>query len=158
MDTFGRIGFDVERSHVSGYVKFIHPDLEIEFLAPERGRGTDKPVRIVPWGVNAQALRYLNLLMDGPVNINYHGYNLNLPHPARFRLHKLILSQIRENADKAKKDAQSGIAVLNALISIRHSKDILDAYQSLPKKWKDKAAKCLKSNNELMLVKLFNIK
>ena len=26
-----------------GYIKLDHPDLNLEFLAPERGRGTDRP-------------------------------------------------------------------------------------------------------------------
>ena len=45
-----------------GYMILEHPDLAIEFLVPEKGKGTDKPVRLPLLGLNAQALRFLELL------------------------------------------------------------------------------------------------
>jgi hypothetical protein len=36
------LGFDRELSLLEGYEKYVHPDLEVEFLTPERGRGRDK--------------------------------------------------------------------------------------------------------------------
>ena len=36
-----QLGFSVEHSIFTGDVKYVHPDLEIEFLTPEIGRGTN---------------------------------------------------------------------------------------------------------------------
>ena len=48
----------------AGYIRLVHPDLIVEFLVPERGRGTDKPVPLPQLHMNAQALRFLDLLAD----------------------------------------------------------------------------------------------
>ena len=41
-----------------GYIKLDHPDLMLEFLVPEKGKGTDKPVPLTKLGMNAVALRF----------------------------------------------------------------------------------------------------
>ncbi len=33
-----QLGFSTEHSQLTGYVKFVHPDLEIEFITPEYGK------------------------------------------------------------------------------------------------------------------------
>ena len=42
------LGFIVRFSGSKGYIKLEHPDLLIEFLSPEKGRGMDGPVKIPP--------------------------------------------------------------------------------------------------------------
>jgi hypothetical protein len=58
------LGFIVKHRGSQGYIILEHPDLLVEFLTPEKGRGADHPVAIPQLGVNAVALRYLNLLID----------------------------------------------------------------------------------------------
>jgi len=43
-----------------GYVKLDHPDLLLEFLVPEKGKGTDKPHPLPKLGMNAVALIFRN--------------------------------------------------------------------------------------------------
>ena len=40
------IGFVVRYQGAKGYIKLEYPDLMVEFLSPEKGRGTDEPVNI----------------------------------------------------------------------------------------------------------------
>ena len=57
-----QLGFSPEFSQLTGAIKFVHPDLEIEFLTPEFGKGRDEPFKIEKLHINAQQLRYLNML------------------------------------------------------------------------------------------------
>lgn len=60
------LGF-VTDFHRGGYIRLIHPELIVEFLVPDRGRGTDHPVRLLQLGVNAQALRFLGMLEESTI-------------------------------------------------------------------------------------------
>jgi len=50
------LGFILDHSFPEGYVKLIHPELIIEFLVPEIGRGTSKPYPLPELAMNAQRL------------------------------------------------------------------------------------------------------
>jgi len=54
---FNELGFDRKVSLLDGYEKYVHPDLEVEFLTPERGRGKSKPYSIDKLHISAQGLR-----------------------------------------------------------------------------------------------------
>jgi len=49
----------------------VHPELELEFLTPELGRGKNKPYELPKLHINAQGLRYLNLLQSNVLKIKY---------------------------------------------------------------------------------------
>ena len=38
-----KLGFDRKVSPLDAYEKYVHPDLEVEFLTPERDRGRERP-------------------------------------------------------------------------------------------------------------------
>lgn len=84
-----------------GYIKLDHPDLILEFLVPEKGKGTDKPVPLPKLGVNAVALRFLSFLSGNTVNVKVEDFHVTLPHPVNFALHKLIIFQRRLKEEKA---------------------------------------------------------
>jgi hypothetical protein len=44
----------VESFSNSGFIQFMHPELIVEFLVSETGRGSDKPVAVPRLGINAQ--------------------------------------------------------------------------------------------------------
>jgi hypothetical protein len=52
--------FIVSLSGAGGFMRLVHPELIVEFFVPERGRGTDKPVRLPGFAANTQALRFLD--------------------------------------------------------------------------------------------------
>jgi hypothetical protein len=57
-------GFVVTFSGGAGYMKLMHPELIVEFLVPEKGRGSDKPYPLPQLSMNAQPLRFLDYLLQ----------------------------------------------------------------------------------------------
>lgn len=135
-DILAGLGFVTGFRGEKGYMVFQHPELMIEFLVPERGRGWDKPFDLPCFGVNAQPLRYLDMLLKDIVVVHFIGISLRLPHPARFALHKLIVAGRRRSAPKAEKDRSEADKVLKALKSSGEWQSVEDCFGSLPKKWR----------------------
>ena len=129
-------GFLSSYNRASGMVKFDHPDLRVEFLVPELGRGHDKPAEVKKLGIRAQALRYLNFLTSYPRVISHENLHVRVPEPAVFALHKLIISARRLNKEKAKKDLEMAAGLLEFLYTkpaeIKRIRSIL---RTIPKKW-----------------------
>lgn len=132
------LGFVTAFKGNKGYIKLDHPDLLLEFLVPEKGRGTDKPVHLPKLGMNAVALRFLSFLSANTIKVKVEDFYVNLPHPANFALHKLIIFQRRLKQDKALKDRNTAIDILRALINKGDSEIIKKAFDSVPKKWQGK--------------------
>ncbi|MDD5774397.1 MAG: GSU2403 family nucleotidyltransferase fold protein [Candidatus Omnitrophica bacterium] len=129
------LGYVTIYKGTKGYIKLDHPDLLLEFLVIERGRGTNKPHPLPKLGVNAVALRFLNFLTIKTIKVPVEDFYLTLPHPANFALHKLIIFQRRLKVDKASKDRNTAIEILKALINKGESKMIRQVFDSVPKKW-----------------------
>lgn len=139
------LGFRVTFHGDDGYMKLIQPDLIVEFLTPERGRGTDAPVDLPTLGVNATALRFLSFLSESTIKVNVDDFKITLPHPARFALHKLIVAQRRRNKDKARKDNMMALEILNDLMEVGDQESIRWAYGDLHSQWQKKVIAGLKS-------------
>lgn len=142
-DLLKDLGFIIGFKGEHGVMKLEHPDLVIEFLVPERGKGSNKPVPLPNLHFNAQALRFLNFLTPGTIKVHVDSVPVKLPHPANFALHKLIVSQRRTNKDKMTKDRDTAIMILKALIEKRESVRIKAAFQSAPRGWQQKIIKGL---------------
>lgn len=135
-----------------GYIRLEHPELIIEFLVPERGRGTDKPYPLPYLGVNAQALRFLDFLARNTISIESDGINLRVPHPAAFGLHKLIVSQRRKSEEKMLKEWKEAIDVLNTLIAEAESIKIKETFDSMPVKWRRKVLDVLEESGNKQII------
>ena len=131
-----------------GYIKLGHPDLILEFLVPERGRGIDRPYSLPKLGINATTLRFLNFLTDNTIKVKIENFCLTVPHPANFALHKLIVSQRRDKKDKAKKDKKVAIDILKALINKGEASSINKVLNSAPQKWQKRIIKGLQEAKE----------
>jgi len=121
-----------------GYIKLDHPDLILEFLVPEKGKGTDKPYPLPKLGINAVALRFLIFLSSNTIKVKIENFYLTLPHPVNFALHKLIIFQRRIRQEKALKDRIAAIQILKALISKGEEKLIKFEFDNISKKWQSK--------------------
>lgn len=142
------LGFVTTHRGEKGYMKLDHPDLIVEFLVPEKGKGIDKPYPLPKLGVNAQTLRFLDFLSDNTIKVKIEDFYLTLPHPANFALHKLIVSQRRNKEDKAIKDRDIAIKILRALINKGEVNIINNVFNSIPKSWQRKIIKGLKEAKE----------
>ncbi len=91
----------------------------VDLLTPLHGRPVSSSY-VAPVGAHATALRYLDyLLEDAQKALLLHGTGVlvNVPTPARYALHKLVISQRRAPTEalKSRKDVLQAGLVLNCL-------------------------------------------
>ena len=142
------LGFVTIYKGSKGYIKLDHPDLILEFLVPEKGKGTDKPIPLPRLGVNAVALRFLSLLADNIIKIKVEDFNISMPHPANFALHKLIIFQRRFREEKAIKDRDAAVEILKALINKGEVATIKHIFDPMIPKWQKKVIRGLEEAKE----------
>ncbi len=129
-------GFVVTFSGGAGYMKLMHPELIVEFLVPEKGKGSDKPYPLPQLSMNAQPLRFLDYLLQNTICIEAEGLKINVPHPAAFALHKLIISARRIKEEKLLKDRKEAVAVLTALVRKGDEGEIKSMFDGMPSRWR----------------------
>lgn len=117
-----------------GYMKLESDELAIEFLVPEVGRPVEKPLPLPDLRMNAQPIRHLTILWRDPIKIKISGFNVLLPHPADYCAQKLVIASRRTKPDKAEKDRQSAINVLDAIIDSGKLSEFHEALEYLSKK------------------------
>ena len=148
------LGFVVGFTGSKGYIRLEHPQLIVEFLVPERGRGSDKPYSLPQLGLNAQALRFVEFLSQDTITSKVGSIKVSLPHPANFALHKLLVMGRRPKAEKQAKDKNAAIKILNALIDSEQSNTIRHAFQAMPKRWQGMVKKQLTDITEMEILEV----
>lgn len=152
------MGFVPTYYRSSALVVYDHPELRVEFLVPEVGKGSAKAKEIKKLHVNAEGLRYMNLLADYPKDIFYKGLKIRVPEPAAFALHKLIVSARRKNKEKARKDLNAAVVLFDWIFSLPKEKTKLKKIlKSLPKAWL-KTVRELTKKHSLLHVQLLTDK
>jgi len=148
------LGFLEKYRGSKGYIKLEHPDLSIEFLVPERGRGEDKPYSIPQLSINAQPLRFLDFLVENTISINAEGLDIKLPHPAAYALHKFIIFKRRSKPEKHDRDIEGALRVFNELIRRKKHSEIRYIFKRMHNKWQRKILGNLKSIEEPEIVNI----
>lgn len=98
------------------------PDgFKIEFLTTRIGVHDKSPVLIERFGVHAQPLEYMDYLLEetqAAVILNGAGILVEIPQPARYAVHKLAVSQLRNpgSQPKIRKDINQAYALMRVLI------------------------------------------
>ena len=108
--------------------------LRVDLLAAKRG-SADSPIFIRRFNAAAQPLAYLDYLLDKPeraVLVNGGAALVNVPSPARFALHKLLVATLRPVVfqTKADKDVAQASEILQVLAGERPG-DITLAWENL---------------------------
>jgi hypothetical protein len=117
------------------FKKSDEPDFDLDFLT-SCGKGGDKPVHIENLNLTLQPLKFMELSLEAPIRLTVLGKGLplvvNVPQPALYALHKLIISQERPQAQrtKANKDLTQAAALLDYLLD-REPDDLADAYRAV---------------------------
>jgi hypothetical protein len=114
----------LDRKSPSTSYKIRGKELSVSLLTPMHGAPGSQPVPIKPLRTAAAPVRYLDFLLEDsqaaavPVEA---GLLIRVPDPARFALHKLVVSQRRPAAQAAKsrKDIAQAAAVLEVLRDLR---------------------------------------
>lgn len=94
--------------------------LRVDLLTPALGRRAGKPVGIPRFRAAAQPMEFLDVLLEAPVPapvIDGGATLVNLPEPARFALHKLVIADSRPVTEQAKaaKDRQQAAELIEVL-------------------------------------------
>ena len=130
------LGFEPEWAAYGGYCKYVHIDMEVEFLIPEQGAGENHAVAVDQLNVVAQPLRYLTLAYDRSMVVLFRGFRIRVPEPEAFVLLKLLVLPRRKDNAKTAKDAQTAKALGEFLINRPERRVILaDLFAELPKGW-----------------------
>lgn len=143
------LGFLVQFMGSRGYIKLEHPDLTLEFLVPERGRGSDKPYWVPQLGINAQPLRYLDFLVRSTIVIDFDDLNIRLPHPAAYALHKFIIFKRRRKIEKHDRDIEGALRIFRQLINNNEYSIIKQTFARMHAKWQKTVIRNLESIDEL---------
>ncbi|WP_298253877.1 GSU2403 family nucleotidyltransferase fold protein [Bradyrhizobium sp.] len=97
--------------------------VRVDFLTPNRGEETGQPQTLPALQTDAQPLRFLDYLIHEPepaAILHDAGIYVHAPAPARFAIHKLIVSRRRqEGTAKRGKDVQQAEALLRVLAEMR---------------------------------------
>lgn len=98
--------------------------LSVSLLTPERGKPSDGPILLPSVRAAAEPVRYLDYLIDNSLLAAVpagSGILARLPDPARYALHKLVLSQRRPAVmmAKSRKDIDQASVMLEVLLELR---------------------------------------
>ena len=133
------LGFEPEWSSQGGYCKYVHPEMEVEFLIPEQGRGADRSISVDALRVEAQPLRFLSLAYDRSMFVRYQGYDIRVPEPEAFVFLKLLVIPRRKDQSKIEKDVSTARSVGEYLLGdSEHRARFRDMFAGLPKGWQTK--------------------
>jgi hypothetical protein len=94
----------------------------VELPTPNEGPDREEPMELPAPGAYAQPLRFLDYLIHQPVQaaaLYRSGVFLNIPQPARYAIHKLIVATRRADTQKAGKDIQQSAALIRVLAEDR---------------------------------------
>lgn len=120
-----------------GSTCFTNGVFKVEFLTPEKGKGTDKAIFIKPLKIKAMPLRYLQMLFDQQIKIEKEGYTYMIPSPWIFAYHKILVSKKRKIKDKKEKDILQTNALLRELFKRQDmARKAVSYLETLLPKWK----------------------
>lgn len=145
-DLLTELGFETTINYLSGLKKYIHPDLSVEFLVPELGRGSNKPYEIKKLHINAQGLRFLTLLSENLLTIWIGELKVRLPEPTAYVLHKFIIGRRRLKKEKGEKDLNAAREIGEFLLDNPEQRiKLKEIFNALPKRWQNKIKISVKS-------------
>ncbi len=140
------LGFVVGFRGRSGVMLLEHPELMVEFLVPERGRGGKEVQALPQLGVNAQPLRLLDIATMKTVRLHFEDVLVTAPHPAAFALHKILVAPRRSGAEKKTKDLDAALLVLERLEQHGELGVVRDLVASFPRPWRKIVLSTLRQN------------
>lgn len=135
-DLLNKLGFDSDFDYSTGLVKYVHPDLEIQFLTPALGRVKRTPYEIKKLNINAEGLSYIKMLQDYKFAFTHSDLTIWLPEPEAYVLHKILISQKRKNLVKREKDLMAAKSIGEFFLDFEFRKVRLETiFFNMPKKW-----------------------
>lgn len=141
------LGFITGLRGRAGVMLLEHPELLIEFLVPERGRG-GKDVQDLPrLGVNAQPLRFMDVALSKTIQLPFEDIPVTAPHPAAFVLHKLLVAPRRASVEKRDKDLNAALMILDLLEKRKELPLVRSLLNGFPRPWQRSILNTLRENH-----------
>lgn len=151
------LGFITGHRGVQGYMILEHPELSVEFLVPERGRGTDRAVDLPMLGVNAQPLRFMDVALMKVIHAELHGVQVRVPHPACFTLHRLLVAPRRRKEEGRLRDREIAVHVMDLLKAKGETISVSSIYETFPLTWRKTIIHELKQSDRPDLIDAFGL-
>ena len=133
----------LDKKSASTSYKIRGKELIVDLLTPLIGADTSKPVYLPGLKTYASPMRFLDYLIKDPVKaivVAGSGILVNVPQPARYAIHKLVLSQRRPVSMQVKsiKDLNQAACLLEILLLDRPADlrpALIDVHQSKSQKF-----------------------
>jgi len=148
------LGFLIDYRGEQGYMRLVHPEFFIEFLVSEKGKGIEKAFPLPKLGLNAQALRFMDILYLKTVFLETRGIKIRLPDPACFILHKIIIFTRRPEKEKKEKEVEQIDRMLDLLKKEGKANTLKRFFLKFHLKWRKKIISNLKILNKNDIIKL----
>lgn len=138
-------GYSVAHDVLEGTTKFFTPGgLEIEFLIPKRGSGSESVLK-TNLGVNAQSLWHMSAVVANAITVDVFGMKVQVPCPEIYVLTKMIINDVRK-PEKQLKDALS----VQRLLPYMDYEKLDTLFNSLTKKEKGRVRAFVEKYGELI--------
>ena len=144
-------GYIYDEDPLTGVSKFYKSAvIELEFIVREMGRGKTDPYKVDSLNIKAEGLRHLDILCDNSIKLEINNFNLWVPTPQAYILHKLIINKNR--GVKKEKDIRAVNSILEYISTDENDVSQLKSiYNNLSKNDKKKVDTVCKEN----LIKLY---
>lgn len=125
------VGFNPDSS-----TYFTNGTFKIDFLTPEKSKGTDRAVSIKELGINAEPLRYLQMLFDNSIHVQTKDFAYNIPNPWVFAFHKILVMKNRKVQSKKEKDLLQVVSLLREIRGLpQEFRKSIEYLKTLPPRW-----------------------
>lgn len=139
--------FEIEFT-ASGWTRFVHPELRVEFLIPRLGPQSDEPRKVPQFQISAMPLRHTHVLTTHTIDVSSDGIHLTLPHPAAFAMHKLLISGKRKDKGKSTRDSEMALRLLEAIRESKMEKGLLKVWEAFSKNEQRDIMTALQKNSD----------
>ena len=133
------IGFITHVDYPSGFHRFVHPELNLEFLTHAGAKSSLSVHDFKQLGLTVQELRYMNIPLQYSMRVVVEGLEINVPEPEAFALHKLIVTTLRNDDAKSSRDLEAAAGLLRFFEDRpKHVRRLCEIYTDFPKGWKQR--------------------
>lgn len=146
------LGFIEDYKFPQGYLRLMHPELIMEFLVAEKGKGSEDQYPLPFLSMNAQKIRLFGMLEENTITVDFSGLKVTVPNPIIFGFHKLIIASRRNEEEKKEKDIEAGLSVLYMCLKNEGEKILTELYKDIPLKQKKSIVTILNDRKEYQLL------
>lgn len=145
------LDFDTEFTF-SGWLRFVHPELRVEFLIPRLGIQPDDPKKIPQLEITAMPLRHTFVLTQHTIVVKEGALQISVPHPLAFALHKLFVSNRRKEKGKILRDKEMAYRIFEVIQRLKLTKELPAIWNSFTKKERNEILSVMEKDKKVDLI------